>query len=369
MNKRLQHIDTARGIGILLIVFGHMFFWEGNYMNNIKLSQVIYSFHLPLFFFLSGLFFKPELRLKSTSMHKADSLLKPYFIVLIVLLVLKIVNHGSYPLGTVLQGIFGYFLAAIYGIERTLPTDWGSLWFLPHLWAIFIFSYIFVRVLGYEKRPAIIKIIFLGALLLFGYFTIGLYGKLNLHYAGLTLNGLPFSIEIVCLTAFYFLCGFTMREKVMTVNNTKHNGLFLFITTLFFFSLHYFFNYRIDLNERVYDNFFICTTEALCGIYITITISRIISKSEELANVLAFIGKGSLFILIFHGVVATSVYSYLHNVIKFRQFFSACVAFPVAVCVPLLLWEIVKRDYYLSLLLLPLKSNKKLQTAGEEKGL
>ncbi len=33
------------------------------------------------------------------------------------------------------------------------------------------------------------------------------------------LNGLPFSMDIVCLTAFYFLCGFTMRAKCKDINN------------------------------------------------------------------------------------------------------------------------------------------------------
>ncbi|MBF0559014.1 MAG: tetratricopeptide repeat protein [Nitrospirae bacterium] len=38
-------------------------------------------------------------------------------------------------------------------------------------------------------------------------------------------------------------------------------------------------------------------------------------------------------------------------------------------CIPLLLWEIVKRNYYLSLLLLPLKLKKTLPIAGEEEGI
>lgn len=42
--KRDITIDTMKGIGILLVVFGHTF----------HESQAIYSFHMPLFFILSG---------------------------------------------------------------------------------------------------------------------------------------------------------------------------------------------------------------------------------------------------------------------------------------------------------------------------
>ena len=45
--KRINWIDQAKGIGILLVVIGHM---------NIPqdLSKIIFSFHMPLFFFISG---------------------------------------------------------------------------------------------------------------------------------------------------------------------------------------------------------------------------------------------------------------------------------------------------------------------------
>lgn len=46
-HHRILHIDVAKGIGIILVVFAHMF-TEG-VANNI-----IFSFHMPLFFFLSG---------------------------------------------------------------------------------------------------------------------------------------------------------------------------------------------------------------------------------------------------------------------------------------------------------------------------
>lgn len=63
MNKRLDWIDKAKGIGIILVVYGHVargIFNAGIPMNEKSfgiIDSVIYSFHMPLFFFLSGFFF------------------------------------------------------------------------------------------------------------------------------------------------------------------------------------------------------------------------------------------------------------------------------------------------------------------------
>jgi len=56
MNERITYIDIAKGLGILVIVLAH---------NDLAgyhptLHKFIYAFHIPLFFFLSGMFFRPS---------------------------------------------------------------------------------------------------------------------------------------------------------------------------------------------------------------------------------------------------------------------------------------------------------------------
>ncbi len=51
---RLEFIDVARGFGIFFVLLGH------NLWARSRGSAVIFNFHMPLFFFLSGLFFSPE---------------------------------------------------------------------------------------------------------------------------------------------------------------------------------------------------------------------------------------------------------------------------------------------------------------------
>lgn len=52
MKQRLQYFDIAKGIAIILVILGH---------NEIPhtVNRFIFSFHMPLFFIVSGYFFKP----------------------------------------------------------------------------------------------------------------------------------------------------------------------------------------------------------------------------------------------------------------------------------------------------------------------
>lgn len=47
-NSRSVLIDVLKGIGIILVVLGHITFGDQ------LVRKIIFSFHMPLFFFLSG---------------------------------------------------------------------------------------------------------------------------------------------------------------------------------------------------------------------------------------------------------------------------------------------------------------------------
>lgn len=76
---RYDYIDIAKGLGILMVVWAHIMIigWT---------HQVIYAFHMPLFFFLSGMLFQRE-KYKSFGMFigkRAKRLLVPYVIYSVV---------------------------------------------------------------------------------------------------------------------------------------------------------------------------------------------------------------------------------------------------------------------------------------------
>lgn len=46
--SRVQFLDIARGIAIICIILGHL--------NNSLINRVVFTFHVPIFFFITGYF-------------------------------------------------------------------------------------------------------------------------------------------------------------------------------------------------------------------------------------------------------------------------------------------------------------------------
>ncbi len=52
MKEKINYIDYSKGIAILFVIFGHV------YSGNNIATTWIYSFHIPLFFIISGFLLK-----------------------------------------------------------------------------------------------------------------------------------------------------------------------------------------------------------------------------------------------------------------------------------------------------------------------
>lgn len=77
--QRLDWIDALKSILIIIVIWGHLIqyysgeteFWENS------IWEIIYSFHMPLFIFISGYFFKNKPNLIESLKTKAIQLLLP----------------------------------------------------------------------------------------------------------------------------------------------------------------------------------------------------------------------------------------------------------------------------------------------------
>ena len=88
--KRFDYLDAAKGIGILLTVLGHVGF-DGD-----RMLFFIFSFHMPLFFIVSGMLSAtgPKRAFKETLKRKALSLIVPYAIFSVLGIVIYFVMNG-----------------------------------------------------------------------------------------------------------------------------------------------------------------------------------------------------------------------------------------------------------------------------------
>ena len=120
--SRVQYMDVFRGIGIILMIMGHI--WFGTYFDIFKAA-----FHMPMFFFISGFFFQhkttEELSVLSFILKKARTLLVPYVFFGVGHFLIDYYffgNHSWKPLiklfswnnnGLAITGVF-WFLSALF---------------------------------------------------------------------------------------------------------------------------------------------------------------------------------------------------------------------------------------------------------------
>ena len=139
-NQRIEYIDAAKAIAIILVIIGHCH-WIGAIP---RLGNMIYTFHMPLFFIVSGFFLK-DLPIKEAIIKYAKAYLWPYLMIGIFILIIGIAKcivqdehwYGLIPLnitkilwgsnyeGTILWGNIphigpSWFLLALF---------WGCIFF------------------------------------------------------------------------------------------------------------------------------------------------------------------------------------------------------------------------------------------------
>lgn len=121
--KRDAKLDYMKGILIFLVVYGHCMYWLSNDKTprwNLYIPQLIFTFHMPLFVFLSGYFFskKRNKPFFETIIDKFKRLIIPHLffnIIWIIPIFLlwdwygHFITRGYYAGHITLNNIFQYF--------------------------------------------------------------------------------------------------------------------------------------------------------------------------------------------------------------------------------------------------------------------
>lgn len=289
ISKRIEYLDIARGIGILLVVLGHNDFGAFSTFFH----QVIYSFHVPLFFFLSGYFLNTSIPFLEYLKKRFHSILKP-FLFTILLIYFASVSFERMGFQTAITRI----VKSLYGSVTYIT--WDQLWFLPNLFVVSLYAYAFVRLTSrlpdrWARWAALLGTLALAYPVIhaFNPFPVSLFGR---EYE---LFGLPFSLDLVFLSGFFFLAGNEVRQ--FTDEESFDSPLLLVVAGTGLPLLNYLLPYRTDIAIRVYESFPVNTAEAFLGILFVIALSRHIQlRTPSLASMLRYIGSISLIILLFH---------------------------------------------------------------------
>ena len=278
-NKREKWIDCVKGIAIILVIWGHIDF------NENFLCVWIYSFHIPIFFIVSGILMNiknkwKEENTKRLIIKRLKQLIYPYITFSIIVLIYYLIRMNSQEsLEIILKTIFleGY----------------STLWFLP---AIFMAECLFILM----QKKNVNNII--GMIVLFIVSVIGVHIYNNVIEQSsimlIVLKAINILNRVIIGTIFIFLGykGYEVIKKFETKNKTN----LLCLLSVVFFVINVFISQQnglVDLHYSKLNNpilYYIC---AILGAWSLILIIKYIVIK---CKVLEFFGKNSLIIMATH---------------------------------------------------------------------
>ena len=187
LNKELliTFVDIAKGIAILLMVVGHVF------SLPTPLKHAIYSFHMPLFFMMSGYFARKE-NVRTLAKRMVPMLIVPYLAVGGVIRVSNIIRNAKCGIP------FDYVdLLSLFGVCWKLDGEMvsaGAIWFLVVLY----WSKLYFQVVINSK---------------FGMSCMFVLATLSIGITKLLHIVIPFGIQQALVCTLFLYMGYLCRQK------------------------------------------------------------------------------------------------------------------------------------------------------------
>lgn len=308
---RLHWIDSLKGIGIILVVFAH-------HSLPIALDTYIFSFHMPLFFFISGFLFDFEKYAESAAdfvKGRFKSLIVPYFYFALITCMFYFLLDELYTPGVPSIGFFEHMIlienTIIHGIYHILYASGPMISYNPPLWflsCLFVTELLFYGLAKkYHREPRKIT------------FWIIISGIIGYLYSVYIPFRIPWNVD-VALTAIVFYGAGNLFRKITKTEKESELGfslkldsgflkkisqiekylpvIFILLNLLYLgYLLKFPTENKVNMNVLKYgENFFSFYFFAFSGIFASVYISKKIGSSK----VLEYYGKNSLIILALH---------------------------------------------------------------------
>lgn len=131
---RIKWVDAAKALGIILVFWGHIL--DGDIPIQGDIRKVIYSFHMPMYFILSGYVFKTKaLSFREYVNNRFKKILLPALIVYAFTFPIVFLPHfADYPNSTVWT-----FIEKVFYLKGQLAYN-SPIWFFICIFQILIFA-------------------------------------------------------------------------------------------------------------------------------------------------------------------------------------------------------------------------------------
>lgn len=283
VNKRIRRvgwIDIARGICMLAIIAGH---FGVNWIGNI-----VFLFHLPVFFILSGYLFKDVPLTAGYIAKKFKTFMLPYFITCFAIIIIDaivLIIHGDDSIASITGKIADDFTRSIWASgsctkfgDIDLGGRIGAIWFLPALFFATIFFSIIKRLIKniYIQGGVIVSLALVA-------------------YITASQIWLPFSIQSAMFALPFMYAGYEVRHNPKILAGINKFALFIISLIVCIFGFFYlegsFYMASAYTKDILFG--FIC---AFAASYAVIYISKKIGNFAPLE----WIGKNSLIFMCVH---------------------------------------------------------------------
>lgn len=268
-NNRFAWVDVSKGIVICLMVIGHS-------SIPVCLSNWIWSFHMPFFFFISSLFTRwDDVNKKLWFRRRINTLVIPF-------VVYSIINLLVYPLSLKINTMD-------YCVE-VFENGWGgvALWFVP----VFFLSSIICL-----YTPT--KYLFQSATI---YLTIGVVlclFEINLPW---TLSSIPFGAFLMIITRYF---SDTIKKYIKGISLNLQDIVLLMIGLLISLFISHF--WRLDMACNQISPSIPLIMGIQGGIIVIVEFSKLIVKIMPITYVFSKIGKNTFEIMSLSQVTISTI--------------------------------------------------------------
>lgn len=301
MQKRVEWVDIAKGIGIILVIIGHCVMLGGHVHNW------IFSFHMPLFFILSGLFLVKE-ELGGFIQKKIKTLLIPYITFFAIGLFFTICIPSWFEKLT----LKGVIKDIYFGDPNNVNVS--SIWFLVCLFFTMLFLQLILRF------QMIVRLIIITFAFVCGLF----FAKYAAHIPFALQGRLPLNLDVTFISLVFLSIGYFGKNTLFNMAEWIHKQTkkMNFLYSIFLFGVSVLLsilNHRVNLHGLLFNNPVLYLLESIVGSIFVIYVSCFISKVGLFKRSLKWIGTQSLKIL---GVQAICIRLYitLVNFVEKKQY-------------------------------------------------
>lgn len=309
-NTRYGWIDYAKGIAIILVVYRHAAFGLRNTTGTdlpqqvIDINNMFFSFRMPLFFFLSGLFFKKSVDRRGEKgflTGKINTLLYPYLLWAFIQISGQIVFSG---MANAQRGPEDYLKIL------TQPRALDQLWYLFALFNVSWVYLLFYKLLRHNTY-----------LLL----------ALSLVFLGVAQYVVQVSAVYDIMLHFVFFCIGQLTASYFFSENTgkRLSSLWLLLVlTPVFAAVQFYFLYHQDMNLYLY------AVIALVGSLYTIMLSFQLQHLGVL-RFLKVVGHYSLYIYLLHVPIISVIRYVLLAKLHLQPYIVGVLVLLIVVSIPL----------------------------------